>query len=400
LSTSAELLERLRAARLHQQRSSPDLDTLVRHSIGLHSTDYATPYLSARARVGDFEPAPLFARLSRGDGLVRVNAMRGTVHVVHVHDLPLIVAACGRRPAELKALSDRELAAGVAALCEVLQDGPLGNHELKAALPSHAPTLRAWLLAAMAQGEVIRADGPHARSNRTRYALTRQWVAGYEPSELPAPEARRLLLLRAVHTFGPLTVDDLAWWLPAPKREVTAALVSDRELEHTEVEGVTYWFGAALASVSAPPRDGHGAWFLPYEDALLKAYLDRGWCLAPGLQKVIFPMRLGHWAPPDGADPGPGPWPGPNATGEARPSIWWGGRVVGRWEEGESSVQWQLHADVGAEGKAEIGASAAQLAKFLKDSGLQARVERQGTQTLESPAEPSTPPSTAVTIAR
>jgi hypothetical protein len=364
LSTSADLLERLRAARLHLQRSAPDLDTLVRHSIGLHSTDYATPYLSARARLESFDPASLFSRLQRGDGLVRLNAMRGTVHVVHVQDLPLILAACGeavaatgRKAPELKALSDAEIAAGVEALCEALGDGPLSNQELKAALPSHAVALRSWLLVAMGQGRILRADGPHARSNRTRYVLTEPW------DKLPAPDARRQLLRRAVHTFGPLTIEDLAWWLPAPKREVQAALTG---FERLEVGGQTYWFAPELADVSAPPRTEHGAWLLPYEDALLKGYLERGWCLAPGLQKVIVPMRIGHWAPPDGADPGPGPYKGPNATGEARPSVWWGGRVVGRWEEHEDGVVWQLHADIGAEGKAQIEAGMEALVRSLQ----------------------------------
>jgi hypothetical protein len=368
-------LERLRAARLHQQRSAPDLDALVRASIGLHSTDYATPYLSARARVADFEAPAMFDRLNRGEGLVRVNAMRGTVHVVHALDLPVVaaatgaaVAATGRKAPALKGLSEAEIAAGVGAMCAALQDGPLTGNELKAALPSHAADLRSWLLVAMGSGEVLRADAAHARSNRTRYALTRQWVTGYEPAAMPAPEARRALLRRAVRAFGPLTVEDLAWWLPAPKREVLQALDSP-DLARLEVDGRAYWFEAALADAPAPPREEHGVWMLPYEDALLKAYLDRGWCLAPGLRDVLFPFLSSHWSPPDGAAPGPGPHKGANVSGEARPSIWWGGRVVGRWEE-RDGVVWQLHADIGAEGRAEVAAATEHLARFLQDSGL------------------------------
>jgi hypothetical protein len=119
--TAPILLERLRAARFYRQRTAVDIDALVRDSIGLHSTDYATPYLSAWARIDDFDPAALASRLNRADGLVRVNAMRNTVHVVHVDDLATILAACGpaaglvgRRT--LKALSDAEIDAGVAML--------------------------------------------------------------------------------------------------------------------------------------------------------------------------------------------------------------------------------------------------------------------------------------------
>lgn len=378
MSTSTERLERLRAARLHQQRQAPDLDALVQASIGLHSTDYASPYLSAWARLPDFEAASLFQRLNRGDGLVRLNCMRNTVHVVHVRDLPMIaaatgapVSATGRKAPGLKALSDREIDAGVEALCAVLSDGPLGNNELKAALPGQAEHLRSWLLVAMGRGEVIRAEAAHARSNRTRYALARQWVEGFAPGALSAEEARKALLLRAVRAYGPLTIDDLAWWLPAPKGEVQRALASaGPELASLEVDGRTFWFPAALEDGPAPPREEHGSWLLPYEDPLLKGYFDRSWCLAPGLKEVIFPFKVEHWHPPDALAPPPGPHKGPNVSGEARPSIWWAGRVVGRWEEAEEGVVWQLHADIGAEGRARIEASLQRLSDFLKESGL------------------------------
>lgn len=375
---SDDRLERLRAARLHLQRSASDLDALVQGTIGLHSTDYATPYLSARARIPGFEAPSLFGRLNGGGGLFRINAMRNTVHVVHGSDLPMILAATGRavgavgrRSPGLKPLSEAAIAAGIDALLGALASGPLGNAELKAALPAQAEHLRYWLIAAMGTGEVLRADAPHARSNRTRYALARTWVPGFRPGELPVEEARRALLLRAVHTFGPLGVEDLAWWLPAPKGEVARALASaGPELARLDADGQTFWYPAALADVAAPPREAHGAWLLPYEDALLKGYQDRSWCLAPGLREVLFPFAVPHWCPPDGDGPGPGPHKGANVSGEARPSIWWGGTAVGRWEERDGGVVWQLHAAIGAEGRAEVAAEIDRLARFLQESGL------------------------------
>ena len=106
---SSAHLERLRAARLHQQRTADSVDALLEASIGLHSTDYATPYLSARVRISGFDAPALYARLEAADGLVRVNAMRTTVHVVRADDLPMIfgatgaaTAAIGRRAPALK----------------------------------------------------------------------------------------------------------------------------------------------------------------------------------------------------------------------------------------------------------------------------------------------------------
>lgn len=370
---TAPRLEQLRAARLHRQRAAADVDALVRETIGLHSTDYATPYLSSWARVTGFDPSALADRLHRADGLVRINAMRNTVHVVHVRDLPLIIAACGpavsavgRRA--LKDRSDAALDAGVDALVAALADGPRSTNEIKAALPSLGPDVRSWLLVAMGRGVVLRADAPHLRSNRNRYARTVDRVPGLEP--VPAAEARRTLLVRAVEAFGPLTVDDLAWWLPAPKGEVARALASGTGLAQLEADGRTYWYAGELADAPAPARETHGAWLLPYEDALLKGTLDRSAWLAPGLRPVLFPFNATHWHPETQLDPGPGPHGGANVSGEARPSVWWGGRAVGRWEERDGGVVHRLHADVGAEGRAAIEADVERLDAFFARSGL------------------------------
>lgn len=370
---SAPLLERLRAARLDRQRRFPDLDSQIKGTIGLHSTDYGSPYLSAWARLAEFHPEAMFQRLNTGQGLFRVNCLRNTVHVVHQDDLAMVLAATGeavtqiaRRSPGVKEVSDQAFERGIDALCAALAEGPQSNNALKAALPDQAENLRTWLIAAMGRGAVIRADAPHARSNRTRYALTQRWVPGHRPWEHGAAEARRQLLARAVRSFGPLTEADLSWWLPAPKGEVSRALASlGSTVNQIEVEGTRYWFSAELADHAPPARETHGAWLLPYEDALLKGYQDRGWLLAPGLREVLFPFTVQHWHPPDGVSPGPGPHKGANVSGEARPSIWWRGRVVGRWEQRESRVLWQLHAPLEPDARAAITAEVARLERFL-----------------------------------
>ncbi|MCB9676215.1 MAG: AlkZ family DNA glycosylase [Alphaproteobacteria bacterium] len=361
------MLNALRRARLRSQ-SAPDVVSLVRAHIGLHSTDYATPYLSALARVEGFDPAGLFARLQTGDGLVRLNAFRSTVHVVHADDAGIVSAATGaviekigRRSPGLKGLSDKAIDRGVDALCAALEGGPQTNAGIKAAAPELAGDLRMWMYVAMGRGLAVRADGPHARSNRVRYALARDWC----PFERPdVDEARRAVLLRAVDAFGPITADDLAWWLPATKGEVKRVLASaGPDYASFEEGGQTYWFHGSLDAV--PDEGPLGAWLLPYEDSLLKGYKERDWLLAPGLRDVVFPLRLEHWAPPDGAAPAT-TRSGVNVSGEARPSIWWDGRVVGRWEERAGGIVWQLHADVGTEATARIGARVAALEHALR----------------------------------
>lgn len=368
-------LERLRDARLARQRRAEDVDSLVRDSIGLHSTDYWSPYLSAWARIPGFAPATLLERLNRGQGLARVNSFRNTVHVVLAEDLALIqratgesVAKAGRGGPGPKGCSDAEIARGLARIEAALEGGPLDNAGIKAQVPELAENLRYWLLVAMGRGNVLRADTAHARSNRARYALTRQWIAGWAPSPLSVEEARRELLIRAVRAFGPVTDEDLSWWLPATKTEVRAALRSmGDEGRKIEEAGRCWWYAADLADAPAPGREAQGAWLLPYEDGLLKGYRDRDWLLAPGLREVLFPYSIAHWHPPDGADPGPGPHKGVNVSGEARPSVWWGGRVVGRWELGEGGPVWQVHAQVGGGAEEAIAGEIGRLGRFTRE---------------------------------
>lgn len=190
-------LENLRAAGLFLHRQWKDIDSLVRGNIGLHSTDYASPYLSAWARLSRFDAANLFWRLNTGQGLVRINAMRNTVHVVQTDDLPLISVATGeavrqvgRRIPALRPLSETQIRAGLESLYAALEAGPLDNNALKAALPTLAENIRYWLMMGMGEGQILRADAAHARSNRSRFALSRQWVPGFGPGEVPAAEAR------------------------------------------------------------------------------------------------------------------------------------------------------------------------------------------------------------------
>ncbi|MEQ1570303.1 MAG: crosslink repair DNA glycosylase YcaQ family protein, partial [Myxococcota bacterium] len=306
--SSRDLLERLRVARLHRQRSAVDLDRLVEASVGLHSTDYATPYLSAWARLPALDWAGLFARLNAGDGLFRINAMRNTVHVVHARDVPVVLAATAtavgavaRRVPGLKGLSEDALQAGIRSLDDALAGGPLTTNELKARLPALAADVRYWVMLAMSAGRVVRADSPHLRSNRTRYAAIAHRLPGFEPGAVDPAEARRTLLRRAVEAFGPLTVDDLSWWLPAPKSEVARALAAaGAAVRSVEADGATWWYPEELADAPSPPRESLGAWVLPYEDAFLKGYFDRRWLFAPGVREVVFPRSLEHWAPPEG----------------------------------------------------------------------------------------------------
>ena len=80
--------------------SADPIARITRDLVGLHATDPATPYLSLWARVPGFTIADLDDALYQRRTLVKHLAMRRTLWVVGVDDLPLIQAAASDRVAD------------------------------------------------------------------------------------------------------------------------------------------------------------------------------------------------------------------------------------------------------------------------------------------------------------
>ena len=58
-----------------------------------------------------------------------------------------------------------------------------------------------------------------------------------------------------------------------------------------------------------------------------------------------------------------------DANGNAGPTIWWDGRVVGGWAQRRSGeIAWKLLEDVGSEAECAVGAEAERLQGWLGDA--------------------------------
>ena len=150
--TDAE--RRARLARRHFLGGPADsIDNAVADLVGLHATDPATPYLSLWARLPGFAVTDLDRALYQRRTLVKHLAMRRTLWVVGVDDLPLILAAASDRVADnerRKLVADVQRAgvapdsdrwldrACAAVLAHLADNGPTSARELRAALPELA----------------------------------------------------------------------------------------------------------------------------------------------------------------------------------------------------------------------------------------------------------------------
>jgi len=324
---------------------------VVKHQLGLHSTDYWTPYLSTWARIGDFDAKDMFESLDSGRDLVRTHAFRTTVHVMHIENLSTIINATG--PSLFRAyrtdkyrkvdiLSDREIEKMLTSVKMALKEKPLTTSDLKKVLPDVGDYVRSALIMLMARGEVVRAKAPHARSNLTSYALLENWVDGFRLEIIDEEEALSDLSWMHIERFGPVSIDDIAWWLRLSKTAVKNIIAKHEEnivkVEIETGEGFMENSDYQVASTLERPKEDL-VWFIPYEDHFLKAIINRSRFIEDDIQPMLFPSFRTHFWPSNPDAPKVEPSKGLRATGEVRPSIWLNGKVVGRWEMDDEEDQ-------------------------------------------------------------
>lgn len=311
--------------------------------LGLHSTDYWTPYLSVYARIGDYDPKIMFDALNKGDQLVRIHAFRRTVFVIHTDKLPVILQAMGpllykfaRKAPDIKNMTEEELDKKIAIICELLEKQPLPTREIKKQLPELAPNLRSILYIAHAKGKITRATAKHAKSTQTSLASMKKWVPDFNLDTLSHKQALSMLISNYIRAFGPVTEEDIAWWTGYTRKYLREILETIKESSIVFEKGKSEYivnkedYEDAL-SINLPSEPI--ITFLPYEDHFPKAYRNRSWFIDTKLEEKLFPRnKKAFWPSTPSSTPNIPITSGMNQSGEIRPSIWLDSKIIGRWE--------------------------------------------------------------------
>jgi hypothetical protein len=194
-----------------------------------------------------------------------------------------------------------------------------------------------WVLAA--DGRIVRGR-PRGSwiSLQYRWAPVESWLPG-GVIDVPAGEAQAQLARRWLHTFGPAPAADLRWWAGWTARDTAQALAAAGAVEVALESGTGHVLPEDLEPV-APPDPG--AVFLPSLDSTVMGWSERSWFLG-----AHAPMLF-------------------DRSGNAGPTAWWDGRVVGGWAQRPTGeVVHRLLEDPGAEGRRAIEAEAARLQAWL-----------------------------------
>jgi winged helix DNA-binding protein len=193
------------------------------------------------------------------------------------------------------------------------------------------------LLVLAAEGRIVRGRprGSWA-SGQYRWSVADAWLADGPPS-WSMQEAQAELVRRWLASFGPGTVADVKWWTGLPMSQVRRAAAGAVEVDLDGTPGLV--LADDLDPVAAPEP---WAALLPALDPTTMGWAGRDFYLGPH-RAALF-----------------------DRNGNAGPTIWWDGRVVGGWAQRRTGeLVLRLLEDVGADATAAGDAEAARLAAWL-----------------------------------
>jgi hypothetical protein len=341
------------ATRHHLALPATSVEDTAAGLVGLHSSDPVTVHLSLFSRVADFTPSDLETALYERKTLVRMLGMRRTMFVVPLDVAAIMDEACTKAIASrerrrletlleaqgitkratpwLDDVCERTLAAlrarGEAAAVELTKDVPeLGNKivvgEGKTWGGQMGVSTRVLFLLA-AEGRIVRTR-PRGSwiSGQYRWAELETWLGGPLPA-IDHVEACAELVRRWLRTFGPGTTTDLRWWTGWTLKQTKASLGDVGAVEVELDDGAAGWvLPDDLERTKAP-----GRWvrLLPGLDATVMGWKERDWFLGPHGPELF------------------------DRNGNAGPTIWADGRVVGGWTQTlDGAIATKLLEDVDA----------------------------------------------------
>jgi hypothetical protein len=356
--------------RLAPGERAPDPVEAARAVVALHASDPPSVYLAARARTEEGSVADVEHALYEERMLVRLTGMRNTLFVAPSDLVPVIAAACLRTiaPRERRRLERLVQSADIApeaaawierverdVLAALARRGEAAGAELSREVPALREPLRfgegtRWETTTAVTGRllsVLAAEGRVVRgrprgswvSGQYRWAPAEAWLDA-EVVELRAEAAEAELARRWLGAFGPGTAEDLRWWTGWTVKTTRRALAANAAVE-VELDGGEV--GCLLPDDAEPARAPEPwAALLPALDPTVMGWLERRWYLGEH-GAALF-----------------------DRNGNAGPTVWWDGRVVGGWgQRPGGEVVFRLLEDVEAEATAAIEAEAARLTAWF-----------------------------------
>jgi hypothetical protein len=378
----------------HKQHLLPDsrgddVVQVARDIVALHATAATGLYFSLRARVDGFRREMLEEALYERRSLVKLLCMRVTLHVVasdeaaffyrafpsDFFERPMPVEFRGGGLLARAGLCDEEEADALMAdlhrrvLAVVSEEGPSTTQQIGRKVPEFAAKIHhdagkayagefsigSRLVGGMcARGLLVRARPRGTwRSSLYEYAVLSDWLPDIDLKSVTQGEARAWLARRYLAAFGPVTRDDVQWWIGLTKGETQEALnaiapeVAEVAIEELDDAHLMLVNDAERLRDFAPPSTPY-VFLLPSLDPYIMGYSDRRRFLASEHRKKVF-----------------------DRAGNAVPSVWVDGRVVGVWgQRRDGQVFYELFEPVGDVEQTLLAQEVCRLEDFLEGETL------------------------------
>jgi hypothetical protein len=359
----------------HHLAASAKVDNvaqLARDLVGIHATDPTSVYLGALARMTALSREDMAKALYDDRSVLKILGMRRTMFVVPRDLAPIInsaaTAAIGVRERKrlLQMLTDAKVATDVAAWLAEVEAATVAALDVLGGATAGELTKRVeglrvklafgagkkWagsvgvstrmLFLLSAEGRVIRGRPKGSwLSSMYEWAPMETWLGG-PLQDLPTEEAQAELVRRWLHAFGPGTQRDIQWWTGWTVAETKGALASIGAVEVELEDGIGF---VAPDDLDGTPSPEPWVALLPALDTTTMGWTDRSW-------------YLGHHGPRLF-----------DTSGNAGPTIWIDGRIVGGWSVRHTGeIAYELLEDVARSHVHEIERQADRLEQWIGNS--------------------------------
>jgi winged helix DNA-binding protein len=337
--------------------------------VALHATDPASVFLTVAARMREPALAAIERALYEERDLVRILGMRRTMFVLSTEMAAIVQAACTRTVA----IQQRKT------LVQVLEAADFTDHPARWLEETEQATMCALRARGSATASELTADEPRLRqqlhlapgknyealvnvSSRVLFLIAADghivrgrprgsWISSqYEwwPIDAWLPGgmqdwetdgARVELVRRWLARFGPGTLADIRWWTGWSATDVKRALAAIAPVE-VDLDGES---GCVLADdLDATRPVQPWAALLPGLDPTVMGWAGRDWFLGDH-RAALF-----------------------DTNGNAGPTVWWDGRVVGGWaQRKDGEIAFRLLEDVGHDATQAIASKAEWLGAWI-----------------------------------
>lgn len=346
--------------RHHLAEPAPDVVTVARDLVGLHSSDPATVFLSAQARVVGLDVSHLETELYEHRSLLRLHGMRRTMFVVPRDLAAVIEAACTRDVALSERTRLRNLLGGSVADPDAWYErallGVTRSLELHGEAPASVlkqetpelelvadyrgdpfPVLSRVLFQMSVEGHIVRSR-PTGTWRSSQYRWTSA-PAGPDRTSLDVQSAEDELVRRWLASYGPATLGDVAWWTGWPKGRTARVLARLGAVEVAAEDAPAF-----VLAEDIDPVDEPAPWvaLLPGLDSTTMGWKERHWYLGAHRGRLF------------------------DRNGNAGPTLWVDGRIVGGWaQRRDGTVAVRLLEAVGSEASDMIAEKAQRLEAWL-----------------------------------